>query len=362
MALLLYKRRFDLRSGAGQLIRMQASGLRAAGAKVRLACQRGGTRFFFRTGFPVRHVSESGAEALCDGKRFVVDHEAALRRADIVFVHNLYSEANRHLRDPALEEAVAKEAEFYSALDPDALIVANSAVVRAALVENHGLEAQRIVVHYPGIDSQRFDSIRSDDLRRQGRAELGIAHDVPLIGFVTSGGLRKRGLDIFLDAAERISASLPEARFLVVGSRRFPESAAAHPVVAAGRVFWRPNSWDPERWLASLDLFLYAARYEEFGMVVVEAQALGVPVVTSRRVGATECMPREYEAWLADWPDKDVFAEKALELMANAKLRRRLVAAGIASAARHGGQAYADATVAAILERAEKAGRLARHR
>ena len=37
-------------------------------------------------------------------------------------------------------------------------------------------------------------------------------------------------------------------------------------------------------------------------MVVSEAQAIGLPIVTSRRVGAAECLPPAYEPWLAIVP------------------------------------------------------------
>ncbi len=36
-----------------------------------------------------------------------------------------------------------------------------------------------------------------------------------------------------------------------------------------GKLAYRPKRRDPERWFAALDLFLYPARFEEFGMVVV---------------------------------------------------------------------------------------------
>ena len=72
---------------------------------------------------------------------------------------------------------------------------------------------------------------------------------------------------------------------------------------ARGVVRYRPKSRHPEPWFAALDLFLYPARFEEFGMVLAEAQAMGVPVLTSRRVGASECLPSAYAPWLLDGPE-----------------------------------------------------------
>ena len=92
---LLYRRNVDARSGAGQLIWMQAEGLRAAGERVRIVCQRGGLRFFLRTGWPVRRVSRKGAGELSRlTTHVVVDQEMQLPGADLVFVHTLATEGN----------------------------------------------------------------------------------------------------------------------------------------------------------------------------------------------------------------------------------------------------------------------------
>ena len=64
---------------------------------------------------------------------------------------------------------------------------------------------------------------------------LGVDARAPLVGFVTSGDFAKRGLDLFLDCAARIAAARPDARFLVVGSKRLPAEARAHALVRDGR-------------------------------------------------------------------------------------------------------------------------------
>ena len=101
--------------------------------------------------------------------------------------------------------------------------------------------------------------------------------------------------------------------------------------------------------MAALDIFLYAARFEEFGMVISEAQALGIPIVTSRRVGAAECLPREYEQWLLDAPDSAELAAKTLALLGDEQARQSLTRAGLRSIRDFDQQHYMDATVATIL-------------
>lgn len=372
MQIVLYRRRLSLTSGAGQLIQMHARGLSAAGHRVQIAALRGGLRFFLITGRRPRRYTRAGLRRIsASPDHLLVDHGAEIAEADLVFVHNLMSEGVRYVKRRDWLDDAARESAFFKALNVHAPIVANSGLVKRALSEHFDLDPQRIVVHYPGFDSRRFRAgsgrqasevevnIGTKGLRQQSRAALGLTEDQPLIGFVTSGELDKRGLDIFLQAAGRISKAREDARFLVVGAKRLPAWAADHPFASTGRLTYRPRGTRPERWFAALDVFLFPARFEEFGMVVSEAQACGVPVLTSRRVGASECLPPEYERWTIDAPDVDAFVTNALALLDDDTARNRLAAAGTASVARFDDDSYARRAVETTLQcAADKATRL----
>jgi glycosyltransferase involved in cell wall biosynthesis len=350
MNVLLYRRSLDVRSGAGQLMLMQAEGLKRAGAHVRIACERGAARFFLRTGWVARQMTAARAATLRSQRNYVVvDHGACLAHADVTFVHNLYSEAQRFSSRAEWVGEVARERAFYASLAGSTPIVANSELVKAALIRSFALASERIVVHYPGFCSTVFKQSATAVLRARARASLGLVPAAALVGLVTSGDFAKRGLDVFLAAAERIAARNADVRFLVVGSKRLPDWAARHALVAAGHLVYRPKDRHPELWLAALDLLLYPALFEEYGMVVAEAQALGVPVLTSRRVGAAECLPAEYAPWVIDEPAADALADKATALLADSRERARLSAAGIRSVAAYDDHRYVDATVATIL-------------
>jgi glycosyltransferase involved in cell wall biosynthesis len=262
-----------------------------------------------------------------------------------VFVHNLATEARRHVSSDGAADAERNERAFFGALAPATIVVANSRLVADALHEHFGLARERVSVLYPGYRRRRFSQQRAAELRGPARSALGIDAQAPLVGLVTSGDFAKRGLDVFLAGAARIAAVRPDARFLVVGSKELPADARAHALVRDGVVHYRRKCSDPERWLAALDLFLYPARFEEFGMVLAEAQAMGVPVLTSRLVGASECLPGDYAPWLLDGPDPALMAERALTLLADAQLRGRLAAAAAATVAAFDDTAYADGTL-----------------
>lgn len=345
----LFLKKLDLYSGTGQLLRTQVQALRAAGVDATLACERGGLRYFMRTGIKTKRTSVAALRARAgDLNALIVDHNLAIPEADAVFVHNLATDANRFLPAPDLRSAAA-EREFFLALPDDTPVIANSALVKAALVELFALRPERIVVHRPGHEAERFASGSRHELRARARRRLGWDDSTPVVGFVTSGNFRKRGLDLLLSAAERVAAEEPETRFLIVGARELPKEAGQHALFASGKAAYRPKNHWPELWMAALDLFVYPARYEEFGMVVLEAAALGIPVVTSRRVGAAECLPTEYAGWLGATPEVDEFAARTLALLRDPASRAQLAAAGTRAAETQDARRYGAETAATIL-------------
>jgi glycosyltransferase involved in cell wall biosynthesis len=349
MQVLLYRRSLDLRSGAGQLLHMQMRGLAAASVPAMIACSRGALKFWLRTGFRPRHLRLASIRTLQARGWVIVDHGLGVPSAELVFVHNVANEARRYLSRVDLAAHIDREHAFFGQLDAAAVVVANSNLVKEALRKHFGLPVEQVAVLYPGYDAERFSVQRAGVLRGAGRQQLRVGERTPLVGFVTSGDFAKRGLDLFLDTAARIAVVRPDVQFLVVGSKSLPAAAAEHPLVRSGRVHYRPKSRHPEQWFAALDLFLYAARFEEFGMVLAEAQAMGVPVLTSRRVGASECLPAAYAPWLLDHPDPQRFAALAVTMLMDAKLRAELAAAAVASVAAFDRSAYVRGTLALLL-------------
>ena len=306
MTVVLYRPSLDARSGAGQLLEMQWRGLRCRG-------RAGGDRVRARRAEVLAANRRARAPPVGSGDRAAAARRArsssttacALPSAELVFVHNLATEARRHLPHADCRAAAAqREREFFRALNPTATVVANSQLVAEALHEHFGIARERAGRSLSGLlRCGATRSQRAAELRGGARARSASSRERPLVGFVTSGDFAKRGLDLFLDCAARIARARPDARFLVVGSKELPERRARRMrSCASGVVLYRPKSRRPERWFAALDLFLYAARFEEFGMVLAEAQAMGVPVLTSRLVGASECLPGRLRELVARSP------------------------------------------------------------
>src|SRR5690606_34890078 len=114
MNVLLYRRSLRLKSGAGELIRSQAAALREHGHRVLVGGERGVLDYWLRTRLPVRRITPERAAALAaDPAWIVADHGLRVPSADLVFVHNLMSEANEYLRRPEAEVEAAHEAAYF---------------------------------------------------------------------------------------------------------------------------------------------------------------------------------------------------------------------------------------------------------
>lgn len=119
------------------------------------------------------------------------------------------------------------------------------------------------------------------------RAELRLAPGTPLIGQVGSFTLTKNHA-FSIRVFERLSARLPDAHFVIAGDGSLRSDLESR-IRAAGledRVHLLGVRTDIPSIMAALDLLLMPSLWEGLPVVLIEAQAAGVPCVVSDRVTA----------------------------------------------------------------------------
>ena len=77
-------------------------------------------------------------------------------------------------------------------------------------------------------------------------------------------------------------------------------------------------------------LLLLTSRFEGMPNVVMEAQAVGIPVVAPDVGGVADCMIDGRTGYLVEPDDTDAFAQRCIELIENEELRRKFGASGAA--------------------------------
>jgi UDP-glucose:(heptosyl)LPS alpha-1,3-glucosyltransferase len=247
--------------------------------------------------------------------------------------------ATAHFCQPAWDEAVARRdggltrkqkvaAALVTPLERRALtgrgvrrVIAVSEKVRADLARFYGRTAGVTVVPL-GVDTETFHPRNRAEFRDPVRAEMGIPGDACLALYV--GDLKKGGA-----AAVRAAARVPGVRLALVSASDPAEVAAvARDAGVADRVVVRPRTREVHRYFAAADVFLFPTVYETFGLVICEAMASGLPVVTCRTAGAADRIRHGETGWLADDPsDADAIADGLRRLAADPGLRERVGAA-----------------------------------
>lgn len=173
-------------------------------------------------------------------------------------------------------------------------VIANSQSTRSILLDQWRLPAERIRVLYPGVDTKRFVPVPRD---LGVRKALGWGNR-PVV--LTVGRLQKRkGHDQMIRALVEIRKQVPEVLYAVAGEGE--ERAALETLIRKERLARHVQlmgAMDDARLVQcyqQCDLFALPNRregadIEGFGMVLLEAQACGRPVLAGDSGGTAETM------------------------------------------------------------------------
>ncbi len=150
-------------------------------------------------------------------------------------------------------------------------------------------EGRMIGVTAPGhvlgvaVDTCRFRPVSGAD-KVALRAELGLQS--PWVALCVGRLARQKGQDLLVTAWEH---GQPKGCELVLIGPGDPEPLRRLAPKQWGRsVSWRGERDDAQRWLAAADVLVLPSRYETVALVVAEAMACGIPVVTTRFNGAEQ--------------------------------------------------------------------------
>jgi len=180
-------------------------------------------------------------------------------------------------------------------------VICNSRMVREEILRTFRVEPARLHVIYNGIDLEEFSPARRAALRGPARAGIGVQPRDTVFLFVGSGFARK-GLDTAIDALAQ--ASFPGFRLLVVGRDREAGRFASRAERAglADRVRFVGAAEDVRPLYAAADCLILPTRYDPFPNTVLEALAMGLPAIVSRRCGAAEIIQAGANGWICE-PD-----------------------------------------------------------
>lgn len=258
----------------------------------------------------------------------VVGH-GDLMQQDVLCLHNSVHLAHELIHGKPLPE----DAEMYPIHTPQLKerrfkhLIANSHLMKNDLIQRFQIPAEMISVVYPAYNDHKFTALPSEE-RTKVRQSFGLANEDLVVGLITSGNFKKRGVDVFLQALRLLPKDLqPKLRVWIVGKDK--------PLVEniPVKVEFLPVREDVENYYRALDLFVLPARVEEFGRVQLEAMACGCPIVTTAFVGAAELLKGKAVDHIIPQVEASVLARTMEKLLRDQNLRHELAQISIQGAA-----------------------------
>ncbi|MCX7982778.1 MAG: glycosyltransferase family 4 protein [Syntrophales bacterium] len=164
-----------------------------------------------------------------------------------------------------------------------------SSALEQLLIEEHGIEKERVCKIYNGIEWREYDPRSLSEERKETRNRLGLREENPLVG--TVGRLVwQKGFFFFLKAIPIIYHALPKTRFVLVGDgplRKDLEEEAKRLKIM-DRLFFAGHTTEVNKFMAAMDVVVIPSLREGFPMVTLEAMSLEKPIVATEIDGINE--------------------------------------------------------------------------
>ena len=189
-------------------------------------------------------------------------------------------------------------------------IIALSDNVKQEVIKRFGLDERKVVIVNNGTDKSKFSVVNRTLLRNKLKVKYNINDSNVVIGFCSSNFERK-GLSYMIDALKELPDNII---ILVAGSRKTENYIKyAMKIGVDRRVFFLGKVEYMPEFYAALDLFCHPSYYDTFASVVVEALSMGIPVITTKEVGAHSVIKVGYNGYVLKQLTSKILSEYILK-------------------------------------------------
>ncbi|MCR5151224.1 MAG: glycosyltransferase [Clostridiales bacterium] len=177
-----------------------------------------------------------------------------------------------------------------------------------------------------GVDLERYDLSLREQWRSEVRKELGIEPDD--IVFNYAGRMTAdKGINELLSAFFRIAQKNAGAKLLILGlmdndgtvNEELYNSANSSP-----QVIMPGSKEDVERYYAASDIFVSPSYREGFGLVIIEAEAMGLPAIASNVPGQIDAIIPDETGLLFEVKSVESLTNTMERLLKDSELRKKM--------------------------------------
>jgi len=184
-----------------------------------------------------------------------------------------------------------------------------------------------ISVIHSGVDLSRFQKAKKQRSRK--RKDLGIQPDSLVVGFV-GWLLPIKGVRFLVEAMAGVVQQHPKSLLLLVGKGEKEKELRkqAENLGLTDNIHFLGWCQDVEEIMTGFDLFVLPSLNEGMGRVLVEAMALGLPIVASSVGGIPDLVKNEQNGLLVPPADAAALARAISDLLEDKGKRKRMGEAG----------------------------------
>lgn len=219
--------------------------------------------------------------------------------------------------------------------DRGQLIVVPSKMVARDLERYHRVAPERIRLIYNGVDSDRFSPARALPNRRSTRAALGVS-DETLLLLIAAHNFRLKGVPTLIRGLAELRREGRRVSLAVAGGKRFgPYQRLAARAGISDDVRFLGSVRDLVPLYGAADVYVHPSFYDPCSLVVLEALACGLPVITTRFNGASELLTEAVQGYVIDDPRNHKDLADRIGRLFDRRRRRRMSTAARQLALQH---------------------------
>jgi len=257
----------------------------------------------------------------------IVAHSSNL--STVILARNFFKRDLAIIFYQQLESGVDKHDFFHNWIyrNIDGAIVLTDLMQRSIIAKTI-IETEKVKKIQYGLDLTKLNPELYN--KSESRDKFNLPNDKLIIGLV---GRIEHTKGQLVAVKAFIKANIPNSKLVICGNIAFQSYfdecfQLAKDNGLEDSLIYIPFTKDIPELMNALDIFVMPSQSEAFGLVLVEAMASGLPVISTRSGGVPELIEDGYNGYLFNFFEVSEFVEKLLMLANNEDLRKQLGANG----------------------------------
>jgi UDP-glucose:(heptosyl)LPS alpha-1,3-glucosyltransferase len=204
------------------------------------------------------------------------------------------------------------------------IVLCLSEYVKQSVRTYYPLDDEHLATLFNAVDLKKFDPAARAPARTETRRQYGIAENATVTLMIAQDFARK-GLAPAIKALAitKQSGSGPD-KLLVIGKNSpAPYRRLAKKLGVADKVIFAGETDDPPAAYAAADFFVLPTYHDPCSLVVLEALAMGLPVITTKQNGAAEIMTENIHGHVLDHADAIPALATAMQKLTDPAIRAK---------------------------------------